>query len=289
MLRNDGNLNQYEVLLMYKPLNISIMKATFIQAKAFLFFVVFCGFATISTYSQTAGTLTFSSGTYAPNADYGTKHVLAVWLENTANPSVFIKTRAKYGDEDDHLTSWEAISGSNTVDAVTGATLASYGTITGTWDGKNVAGTVVPDGTYNLFIEMGWGDNKTEDHAVTSFTFTKGPDAQHLTPVGTTNFLDVVIDWTPMSTLIGTVENFDNVNVYPNPTNGIVNLKFMKELDGATMLVTDGSGKTVFSERNVKIPVGSKLIDLSTYQNGLYFISIESGNVKYNYKVLINK
>lgn len=265
------------------------MKTIFIQVKALLFFIIFFGLASFSTYSQTAGTLTFSSGTFAPNSDYGTKHVLAVWLENTANPSVFIKTKAKYGNEDDHLTSWRAKSNSNLVDAVTGATLATYGILTGSWNGSDVAGTVVPDGTYNLFIEMGWGNNKTTAHAVTSFTFTKGPNAQHLTPTATTNFLNVVIDWTPMSTLIDAVENFDNVNVYPNPTTGLVNLKFISELEGATIKVTDMSGKTLFSESKINIPVGSKHFDLSSYKNGLYFISIESGNLNYNYKVLINK
>lgn len=92
---------------MCSPININIMKTKAIRIEVFLLFVIFCGIATIPTYSQTAGTLTFSAGTTAPSAGYGLEHVLAVWLENTDNPSVFIKTRAKYGNEDDHLTSWE--------------------------------------------------------------------------------------------------------------------------------------------------------------------------------------
>ena len=276
---------------MRKPLKISIMKTKTIQIKVFLFFVILCGLATISTYGQTAGTLTFSAGTTAPSSDYGTKHVLAVWFENAANPSVFIKTQAKYGttDNDDHLTSWTAQSNSNLVDAVSSATLNTYGTITGTWNGTNVSGTVVPDGTYNLYIEMGWGKDHVAAHAVKSFTFTKGATCQHLTPVGTTNFTNIVIDWNPVSTLIGSIEKFDNVNLYPNPTTGMVNINFSNELQGASMVVTNSTGKTIVSERNIKIPVGTKLINLSAYENGLYFINIESGNLKYNYKVLINR
>lgn len=265
------------------------MKTKTIQIKVFLLIVFLCGFATVSTYSQTAGTLTFSSGTVAPSSDYGLKHVLVVWLENTANPSVFIKTRAKYGNQDDHLTAWQAKSNNNLVDAVSAATLNTYATITGNWNGTNVSETVVPDGTYNLYIEMAWGDNKTAAHAVKFFTFTKGATAQHLAPAGTTNFTNVVIDWNPVATLIGSVENIDNVNVYPNPTTGMVNINFNNELEGASMKVVNSAGKTIVSERNLKIPAGTKLIDMSKYQNGLYIISFESGKMKYNYKILINK
>ena len=265
------------------------MKINLTQIKAFLFFVILNGLAIGSTYSQTAGTLSFSAGTFAPSSDYGLKHVAAVWLENTANPSVFIKTQAKYGNEDDHLTAWMAKSNNNLVDAVSAATLTTYGTITGSWNGTNIAETVVPDGTYNLYLEMGWGKDHVAAHAVKFFTFTKGAAPQHLTPAGTTNFLNVVIDWTPVATLIGTTESFDNVNVFPNPTTGIVNINFSQEMSGASVLVTDLAGKSLLSERNIKIPVGSKLLDLSKFQNGLYLISIESGNTKYRYKVFINK
>lgn len=265
------------------------MKTIGIQTRLLLFLTILCSLATSLTSAQTAGTLTFSVGTYAPNSDYGTKHVLAVWLENTANPSVFIKTKAKYGNEDDHLTSWIAKSNYNLIDAVSAATLTTYGTITGSWNGTNFGGTVVPDGTYNLFIEMGWGRDHVAAHAVQSFTFTKGPAAVHLSPAGTTNFTNVAIDWNPLATLVGTTESNDNVNVFPNPTTGKVTLNFSRELKGVSILVTNLSGKTFYSENDVKIPVGSKLIDLSACKNGLYFILVESENIKYNYKILINR
>lgn len=265
------------------------MKIEWAQIKVLVFFVLLSGVVNFSAYSQTAGTLTFSTGTFAPNGNWGTKHVLAVWLVNTANPSVFIKTKAKYGDEDDHLTSWIAKSNKNLVDAVTAATLASYADITGEWNGTNISGTVVPDGTYNLYIEMGWGKDKTADHAVKSFAFTKSPTSQHLTPTGTANYLDVVVDWTPLATLVGTTESFDNVNVFPNPTTGIVNINFTQELQGASILVTNLSGKTFFAELDVNISIGSRSIDLAACRNGLYFIIIESASVKYNFKILMDR
>lgn len=257
--------------------------------KALLFIVINVGLTISSAYSQTAGTLTFSCNTTAPNGTWGTKHVLAVWLENTASPTVFIKTKAKYGNQDDHLTFWTVKSGKNLVDAVTGSTLASYNTVSVTWNGTNIAGTVVPDGTYNIYIEMGWGSNKTADHSVTSFTFTKGASSQHLTPTGTANYSNVVIDWATIATLIGTTENFDNICVYPNPSTGLVNINFNRELNAASLIVVNSLGKTVISERNIKIPEGPEFIDLSAYPNGMYFITIQSENLKYTYKVLITR
>lgn len=243
-------------------------------------------FAFSSSQAQTVGTLTFSTDTYAPSGTWGNKHVLAAWLENTANPSVFIKTNVKYGNEDDHLTSWLQQTNSNLVDAVTGATLGTYGQISLTWNGTDINGTVVPDGDYNLWIEMGWGSNKTTAHAVTSFTFTKGPAHDVRTYPGTANYTNVKLDWTPLATLAGTTESFDNVNVFPNPTTGKLTIDFKKEMTNASIHISDAAGKTLFSEQDIKVQAGPKTIDLSAYPQGIYFINIESGDLKYNYKVL---
>ena len=270
---------------------MKIILFPFKKSKIFLYmFVLSLTLPVPFANGQTMGTLTFTSGTYAPNANYGTKHVLAVWLENTANPSVFIKTKAKYGNDDDHLTSWKAKSGGNLVDAVTGATLTAYNPVTISWNATNAAGTVVPDGTYNVYIEMGWGSNKTTDHAVNSFTFTKGPTAQKLTPTGTANYTNVTVDWVPVSTLAGVIENFENLCIFPNPSNGLVNINFARDLQTASIHIVNSQGKTVFSERYYKLSAGSKKIDLRNCPDGLYIIHIESDdNLHYNYKVLLNR
>jgi flagellar hook assembly protein FlgD len=173
------------------------------------------------------------------------------------------------------------------VDAVTGATLGTYGKITVTWNGTNVAGTVVPDGNYNLWIEMGWGSNKTTDHAVSSFTFTKGATQDSRTYTGTVNYSNVQLKWAPLATLAGTTEGFDNVNVFPNPTTGKVTIDFKKEMAKASIKVTDAAGKTLFEQKDTKVQAGTKAIDLSAKPEGIYFINIESGDLKYNYKILI--
>ena len=107
--------------------------------------------------------------------------------------------------EDDHLTSWVPISGKNLVDAVTGSTLGSYGSLSIDWDGADVFHNVVMDGDYSIYIEMGWGKNKTNDHATSMFSFTKGPSAQQLTPAGDSHYSAISINWQPTVTLISSL------------------------------------------------------------------------------------
>jgi hypothetical protein len=249
--------------------------------------VILC--ISIGTYAQTVGSLTFSYTTSAPSGNWGNKHVLAVWIENVQDPSVFIKTNSKYGHEDDHLTSWTSKSGKNLVDAVTGATLSSYGKQSVIWDGTNVSHSVVADGDYKVFIEMGWGKDKVNQHSVMSFTFNKSGNSAHLTPTGNGNYSDVVIDWVPAVTLINSLQNPDAVSVFPNPTKGIINLDFSGNQSSASVIVENSVGASVYRNKIESGFSGLLDIDLSSFANGLYFIKIVNPDKQFVYKVLLNK
>lgn len=239
--------------------------------------------------AQTSGSLTFTCTTYAPTGSWGDKHVLAVWVQNLANPSVFIKTNAKYGGEDDHLTSWLAASKGNLVDAVTGATIQNYTVpITATWDGADVNHNVVLDGDYAIYIEMGWGQNKTTQHAVTSFTFTKGTALQTLTPTGDANYSNVEIQWNPVSTAVNSVESADNICYYSNPVNGVIEFNFFKELTNATITVTDLFGRQIYAESLPVLNAGTKSLHIGN-RTGICLVSIKSSEGIYNYKILLTK
>lgn len=60
--------------------------------------------------------------------------------------------------------------------------------------------------------------------------------------------------------------------VYPNPTNGVLNISSREE---AQIRVYDLTGKTVFS---AKIQKGNNHIDLSDKPNGLYFLNLRAGS-----------
>jgi hypothetical protein len=257
-------------------------KRTFLSGIAVLGFL-------ITVEGQTSGTLNFSCSTTAPSGSWGNKHVLAIWVQNNAAPSVFVKTKAKYGSEDDHLTSWTSISGKSMVDAYSGATLQSYGTISTIWNGTDVSKNVVMDGDYTIFIEMGWGKDKINQHAVTSFSFTKGAVAQHVTPAGNANYSNVILDWQPTATLLNSVEDKEGICIYPNPGNGMVQINFQKELSDVVISVYNSGGKLVHTESDGIQPTGIKSIDLTNCTSGLYLISINSKECRLNYKLVIKR
>ncbi len=243
-------------------------------------------FITLFSNAQTAGNLTFSCSTSAPNGNWGTKHVVAIWIENSNN--AFVKTNAKYGHDDDHLTTWKASSNGNKVDAVTGATVSSYRTESVIWDGTDVSRVVVEDGTYNVFIEMGWGKDKTNDHAVVSFSFTKGTEGVQVTPSDKTNFSNVSLAWEPTLTAISQASDQKSIAIYPNPSHGIITLDIKKPFVNAKIVVENIEGKSVYQESLANDFTGIKTVDLRSYNTGLYFVKIVAQNQQFVYKVLVN-
>ena len=148
--------------------------------------------------SQTPGTLTFTVTPTSHSGSYGLDHFVAIWIENSSN--VFVKTKLKRADTHgttSHLLVWKASSASNVVDAVTGASLTSYTTpSTISWNATNVAGTVVPDGVYNVRVEFTW-QHGTTSTSNTTISFTKGAASVHLTPANQTEYTNMVLDWIP--------------------------------------------------------------------------------------------
>ena len=159
--------------------------------------------AAFQSNAQTQGTLTWS---FTPTSHTGfsgdARHVLAVWIETSTGTFVKTKIRNVGPSTNDHLPTWAAKagcasttnavgSGCNTTDATTGATLTSYATRTGTWDGKNVNGavngTTVADGAYRLAVQQTWNHGSSATTTV-YYNFTKGTSPDHQTPAADANF-----------------------------------------------------------------------------------------------------
>jgi MYXO-CTERM domain-containing protein len=135
-------------------------------------------------------TTTPNGGPYAPN------HVTAIWIED-AN-GTFVKTIGRWaGVRISHLVAWIAKSGQD-ADAVSGATIANHtAPLTVTWDLKNRAGTIVPDGTYTIRMELA-DSNSTlpaQNHEGT-FTFVKGPTGSVQTGLTNGGFTNTTITFT---------------------------------------------------------------------------------------------
>lgn len=103
--------------------------------------------------AQTDGSVAFTVTTSNVNGGYNPRNVMAIWVVNSSG--TFVKTlkrmaRTRIG----YLTQWNGQSGGNVVDAVTGATLGTHETHNVTWNCRDVAGAIVPDGTYRVRVEF---------------------------------------------------------------------------------------------------------------------------------------
>ena len=245
-----------------------------------------------SAFAQTAGTLTFTYTEVAKTASScynfsNTQHTFALWIQS--NSGTFVKTKIRNwgGITTDHLPTWNSNSGGNTVSATTGATKASFGSGTVTWDGTDVTGLQVADGIYKVSIEQCW-NHGASFITVTSYTFTKGPTADHQLPANTANISGVKLDWVPTTSSLNDAASSINplLSVYPNPTEGVFNVDFK---NATNFKVLNSLGAILYEEKIEQLTSGTKSIDLSNFTNGIYFINVSNGTNSSNHKIILNK
>jgi hypothetical protein len=223
--------------------------------------------------SQTPGTFTLSLYTTSTGG-YSPRHVVAIWLENSNSTFVKTKLLQSSGSNLDHLALWTSRAGSNTVDATTGATLLTHGNITVVWNGTDITGAVVPDGSYNAWVEMAWASNLTTGKTYSIFPFTKGPVAFQSTPTNLTNFYSISLNWAPSTpTLVEKVPENNEASIYPNPTSGLLHMKFRNGHRYVQVRVYNESGIKVYSETLTEFTAGEKTLDVSHLPAGIYFVS----------------
>ena len=257
--------------------------------------------------SQTAGTLTF---TFTQTATVGTatKNAMAVWVED-ANGN-FVKTRIRFvgSGTKDHLPSWAAKSGGtatnatgaacNVVDATTGATRTAstsptaFGVKTITWNGTNTSGAVVPDGTYKILVESSWCNPEPANNThkfISTFTFTKGASVSTVTPTDP-NLTAITITWTPTGgASIEDAFSEEDLNIFPNPSAGVIQLDFAKSTEVEKIVITSVTGEMIYSEEKKQTIVGTKTIDLSSFAEGVYLVEVILPEGKSTTKTIIIK
>lgn len=125
--------------------------------------------------AQTDGTATFNVTTVSTGQSYDPKNIMAIWVVD--NSGTFVKTlKKRAATRQQYLYKWIADSGQNTTDAITGATLSSHQAHTVTWNARNAAGTLVPDGTYRIRVEY-TTRNGQGPYSTNWCQFVKGPAA----------------------------------------------------------------------------------------------------------------
>jgi hypothetical protein len=133
----------------------------------------------------------------------------------TRNDGTFIKTLRVVGnsaggpwdgDWGFHCGTWDAArNGSMALDGYTAATASSYAPpdnpIAVTWNGRDAANNVMPDGTYKLWIQYSEDDDSAPGPVTTNgLTWTKGASATTANPPAQgASFTNLAITWTPVT------------------------------------------------------------------------------------------
>lgn len=275
-----------------KPIKLT-MKPQF--EKIAIAFIGIC--FSFSLYAQTAGTLTFTFTPVSHTGYSGTKNVLAIWIQSSTGTFVKTKLRRAGSGTSDHLPTFAVNAGgtagnclsaaTNTVSATTGATLTTFTAKSITWDGTNVSGVQVPDGSYRVAVEECWNHGTTAK-TVRYFNFTKGPNSDIQTPANDANFTGISLQWIPTSTvgLQDLSAEANGVSIFPNPSNdGLFTINFQSSNN---IKVINTLGVTVYDEK-IESGENSKNIDLSTLANGVYIVYVIDGNKSTKHKIIINK
>ncbi|NOX46671.1 MAG: T9SS type A sorting domain-containing protein [Chlorobi bacterium] len=94
-------------------------------------------------------------------------------------------------------------------------------------------------------------------------------------------------DYDPLTTVKDRFVD-ESLNIFPNPSNGIFNLKTGKNISGEIQFdVVDVNGKTIFSGKlNANNQNASKTIDLTGKPKGVYFVNVRAGGKAYSRKLI---
>jgi len=240
-----------------------------------LFFLI----STIILNAQTQGELTVSTATSEAGGNYAPRNIVAIWVEDGSGN--FVKTLLAYAaNRITHLNIWQASTAAagtefNTVDAITGATRNSHGTRNCSWNASDFNGTLVMDGTYNIWMEL-TDQNGTGNYS--SFPFTKGTNPETLSPADVLSFSSIDINWIPDTAGISDADESNNFTIYPNPGTGIYTI----ELDEiGDVEIRNIIGSVVYKGKTNRI-------DISNLPNGIYLIAVRLNNKTATAKIIKN-
>jgi hypothetical protein len=103
--------------------------------------------------THTSLALTFDVTTVDQGGRYSPRNVGAIWIETGAG--AFVKTLEVWaGTRGRYLTRFNSEAGGSRVDAVTSATLRSYGAHHDMWNLTDANGAAVPNGDYKVVFEV---------------------------------------------------------------------------------------------------------------------------------------
>jgi hypothetical protein len=122
---------------------------------------------------------------------------------------------------------------------------------------------------------------------VSDLTFTSNPTQVEFSDFDG-NVFEPVLKYTHAGI---TVQDESALSVFPNPGKGIFYIRMANDLQGPVCLkVVNSLGSIVFEEKTVSMDkVLQKTINLGGLSNGIYILTVESGQAIVQKKIILNK
>jgi len=241
-------------------------------------FVLLSVFYCSGLFAQTGGTLQVTTTTESTGGKYAPRNVVAIWVED--GNGHFVKTLAAYAAiRKTYLNNWEksttdAGSAFNTVDATTGATRSSHGTLTCTWNGTDYQGNQVVDGSYNVRFEL---TDKDATGNSAQVSFTKGNESLQLRPADVPSFKTTSVVWNP-ATIAGanTITRSDDVKLFYDRASGQL-----------SVMGADVKNVEIYNCVGERVLKGaSSVLYLTNVPDGIYFVAIKTGSTTVSKKMI---
>ena len=148
------------------------------------------------------------------------------------------------------------------------------------WPAFELSGGLPAGGEYSgPGVENGWFNPALAGigtHTIT-YTYTDTNNCE--------NFATETILVDPC-TGINNLANESGIKIYPNPTTGIINIKFGKDIGNADVIVVNTLNKVVYTGSTTTSQKKMK-IDLSNQARGIYFIKFKTGSTEERLKVIL--
>jgi hypothetical protein len=75
--------------------------------------------------------------------------------------------------------------------------------------------------------------------------------------------------------------------VYPNPSNGVYNVRINQYTGKVNFQVIDINGRTVYNQTDERFNI-ERTLNLSSFQTGVYILKVSGDNVNYTQKLVKN-
>jgi len=226
----------------------------------------------VSFVSQANNTLNISfpsdddNSNNSDSVDFGSAPVA-----NNTNITIEIKTD-NYGSE----TSWELIN------AVDNSVVVSGGPYTNVTGGQTftVNQSVADNACYKFKINDGYGDGMCCTYGNGYYKVLNGSDVI----VEGASFTVEDVKSFEVNTAASVLDDvLETIKVYPSPANSVINID---NAEGFNVQVFNILGKKVFSTNNLS---NKELIDVTSFDNGTYFVKLNNSSVIKVEKIIVLK